>query len=60
VAAEDCLFCRLAAGVWEASVVHEDARTVTLLDVQPVNSGTCSSSRARTRDTSPKRQVWTA
>jgi diadenosine tetraphosphate (Ap4A) HIT family hydrolase len=39
VAAEDCLFCRLAAGEGEASVLHEDARTVTLLDIQPVSPG---------------------
>ena len=35
----DCLFCKLVAGEGEASIVHEDARTVTLMDIQPVNAG---------------------
>src|SRR5438067_198319 len=35
----DCVFCRLVAGDGEVSVVHEDARTVTMMDVQPVQAG---------------------
>jgi histidine triad (HIT) family protein len=35
----DCLLCRLAAGEAEVSVVHEDERTVTFMDIQPVVSG---------------------
>ena len=39
VAINDCLFCKLAAGVGDASIVNEDDRTVTLMDIQPVNIG---------------------
>ena len=35
----DCLFCRLAAGDGELSLVHQDERTVTLMDIQPVTEG---------------------
>jgi len=35
----DCVFCKLAAGEGEVSVVHEDARTLTLMDIQPVTAG---------------------
>ena len=34
--APDCVFCRIIAGELEASVVHEDERT---LDIQPLTSG---------------------
>jgi len=34
-----CLFCQLVAGQAEVSVVHEDERTVTLMDIQPVVRG---------------------
>lgn len=34
-----CLFCRLIAGDGEVSVVHEDERTVTIMDIQPVQPG---------------------
>ena len=34
-----CLFCTLAAGEGEVSVVNEDARTITLMDIQPVTEG---------------------
>jgi histidine triad (HIT) family protein len=35
----ECLFCRLVASGGEASVVAEDARTITLMDIQPVTEG---------------------
>ena len=35
----DCVFCRLIAGEVEASVVHEDERTVAFMDLRPVTSG---------------------
>jgi histidine triad (HIT) family protein len=35
----ECLFCRLLAGEGEISVVHEDERTVALMDIQPVVRG---------------------
>lgn len=35
----DCLFCRLLLGDGELSVVAEDGRTVTFMDIQPVVSG---------------------
>jgi len=38
-AADGCAFCRLIARELEASVVYEDARTVALMDIQPVTSG---------------------
>jgi hypothetical protein len=33
VAAPDCIFCRIFAGEVEASVVHEDERTITFMDI---------------------------
>ena len=35
----DCLFCRLLSGDGELSVVAEDERTVTFMDIQPVVRG---------------------
>lgn len=35
----DCLLCRLAGREAEVSVVHEDERTVTFMDIQPVVRG---------------------
>ncbi len=35
----DCLFCRLASREAEVSIVHEDERTVTFMDIQPVTRG---------------------
>ena len=35
----DCLLCRLARRELEVSVVHEDERTITLMDIQPVVRG---------------------
>ena len=37
--APDCVFCRIIAGELEASVVHEDERTLAFLDIQPLTSG---------------------
>ncbi|MGH2934254.1 MAG: HIT family protein [Gaiellaceae bacterium] len=34
-----CVFCDIVAGRAPASVVHEDERTVTFLDVRPVATG---------------------
>lgn len=38
-AAPDCVFCRIIAGELEASVAHEDERTLAFLDIQPLTSG---------------------
>jgi diadenosine tetraphosphate (Ap4A) HIT family hydrolase len=35
----DCLLCLLAAGQAEVSIVHEDERTVTFMDIQPAVRG---------------------
>jgi diadenosine tetraphosphate (Ap4A) HIT family hydrolase len=35
----DCLLCRLTRGEAEVSVVHDDERTVTLMDIRPVVRG---------------------
>ncbi|HEX2434608.1 MAG TPA: HIT family protein [Gaiellaceae bacterium] len=35
----DCLFCLLAASEAEVSVVHQDERTVTFMDIEPAVSG---------------------
>lgn len=32
----ECLFCRLVSGQAEVSIVHEDERTVTLMDIPSV------------------------
>ena len=34
-----CLFCRLAVRDGEVSVVHEDTRTVTIMDIHPIQPG---------------------
>ena len=38
-AAPECVFCRIVAGELDASVVHEDERTLAFLDIQPLTSG---------------------
>jgi histidine triad (HIT) family protein len=38
-AEDDCLLCRLARRDAEVSIVYEDERTVTLMDIQPVQPG---------------------
>ena len=35
----DCVFCRIIAGEEAASVVHEDERTITFMDIQPIVRG---------------------
>jgi histidine triad (HIT) family protein len=35
----ECPFCLLAAGRGEVSLVHEDVRTLTFMDVQPIQPG---------------------
>ena len=37
--APDCVFCRIIASELEASVVHEDERTLAFLDIQPLTPG---------------------
>lgn len=37
--APDCVFCRIIVGELEASVVHEDERTLAFLDIQPLTAG---------------------
>jgi histidine triad (HIT) family protein len=36
---EECVLCRLVNGRLESSRVHEDERTVAIMDYQPVNPG---------------------
>ena len=31
----DCVFCLLVAGETEVSIVHQDERTVTFMDIEP-------------------------
>jgi diadenosine tetraphosphate (Ap4A) HIT family hydrolase len=35
----DCVFCRIIAGELEASVVHDDERTLAFMDLQPLTAG---------------------
>ncbi|MGH3782250.1 MAG: HIT family protein [Pseudonocardiaceae bacterium] len=35
----DCVFCRIVAGIAEASVVYEDDRVLAFCDLNPVNPG---------------------
>jgi histidine triad (HIT) family protein len=39
IGGDDCLLCLLTSRQVEVSVVHEDERTVTLMDIQPVVRG---------------------
>ncbi len=39
MAAPECVFCRIIAGELEASIVHEDERTLAFLDIQPLTPG---------------------
>jgi diadenosine tetraphosphate (Ap4A) HIT family hydrolase len=39
MAETDCVFCGILAGDIEASVVYEDDRTTTFMDIQPVVRG---------------------
>jgi histidine triad (HIT) family protein len=35
----DCVFCQILRGELDASVVHQDDRSMTLMDIQPVVRG---------------------
>ena len=35
----ECLFCRLVSRQAEVSIVHEDERTVTFMDIEPIVRG---------------------
>lgn len=37
--APDCVFCQIRVGELEASVVHEDERTLAFLDIRPLTAG---------------------
>lgn len=39
MAGADCIFCRIVAGEEDVSVVHEDERTITFMDIQPIVEG---------------------
>jgi len=39
VVVEDCVFCRIARGEADASLVYEDEDVVAFLDLRPVNEG---------------------
>jgi histidine triad (HIT) family protein len=39
IANTECLLCRLITGRDDVSVVHEDERTTTIMDIQPVEAG---------------------
>jgi histidine triad (HIT) family protein len=39
VAAEDCLFCKIAAGEMDAQIVDEDERTMAFMDINPATRG---------------------
>lgn len=35
----DCLFCRIVAGELPATVIEEDEKTITFMDISPANRG---------------------
>jgi histidine triad (HIT) family protein len=35
----DCIFCKIAAGELPATIIAEDERTVTFMDIQPASRG---------------------
>jgi histidine triad (HIT) family protein len=39
VAAEDCLFCKIAAREIDAQIVDEDERTIAFMDINPATLG---------------------
>lgn len=39
MAEDDCLFCKIVAGQLPATVVDEDERTVTFMDINPATRG---------------------
>jgi histidine triad (HIT) family protein len=36
---EDCIFCTIVAGRAPASIIYEDDRVITIMDIGPVNPG---------------------
>ncbi len=36
---DDCVFCKLASGEGEVSIVFQDDRCLAFMDIQPVNAG---------------------
>jgi histidine triad (HIT) family protein len=36
---EDCIFCRIVAGMSPASVIYRDEHVIAFMDIQPVNPG---------------------
>ena len=39
--ATDCVFCKIIEGELPSMRVHEDDRTMTIMDINPLNSGHC-------------------
>jgi histidine triad (HIT) family protein len=39
--AADCVFCKIRDGQIPSFKIHEDERTVTIMDINPLNSGHC-------------------
>jgi histidine triad (HIT) family protein len=39
MAADDCIFCQIAAGEMDSEIVDEDERTVSFMDVNPATRG---------------------
>ena len=37
----DCVFCKIRDGQIPSFKIHEDERTLTLMDINPINSGHC-------------------
>ena len=37
----DCVFCKIRDGQVPSFKIHEDARTITFMDINPLNSGHC-------------------
>lgn len=37
----DCVFCKIRDGQIPSLKIHEDARTLTIMDINPLNSGHC-------------------
>ena len=37
----DCVFCKIRDGQIPSFKIHEDERTLTFMDINPINSGHC-------------------
>ena len=37
----DCVFCKIRDGQLPSFKIHEDERTLTFMDINPLNSGHC-------------------